>query len=202
MRVGYIRVSTEEQKIDRQEVMMKKLGVEKLFIDKLSGKNTHRPELQRLLDFVREGDVVVVESISRMARNTRDLLNITHMLDEKGVGFVSLKEQFDTTTVSGKFVLVIFAAIAELERGNILQRQREGIEIAKKNGVYKGRKPKELKEFDEIFEKWNNHQISTIEASRVLGISRSTFYRKVNEKIVRDGLVKYTDGHDNNNDVA
>lgn len=202
MRVGYIRVSTEEQKIDRQEVMMKKLGVEKLFIDKLSGKNTHRPELQRLLDFVREGDVVVVESISRMARNTRDLLNITHMLDEKGVGFVSLKEQFDTTTVSGKFVLVIFAAIAELERGNILQRQREGIEIAKKNGVYKGRKPKELKGFDEIFEKWNKHQISTVEASRALGISRSTFYRKVNEKIVRDGLVKYTDGHDNNNDVA
>lgn len=202
MRVGYIRVSTEEQKIDRQEVMMKKLGVEKLFIDKLSGKNTHRPELQRLLDFVREGDVVVVESISRMARNTRDLLNITHMLDEKGVGFVSLKEKFDTTTVSGKFVFVIFAAIAELERGNILQRQREGIEIAKKNGVYKGRKPKELKEFDEIFEKWNNHQISTVEASRALGISRSTFYRKVNEKIVRDGLVKYTDGHDNNNDVA
>ena len=202
MRVGYIRVSTEEQKIDRQEVMMKKLGVEKLFIDKLSGKNTHRPELQRLLDFVREGDVVVVESISRMARNTRDLLNITHMLDEKGVGFVSLKEKFDTTTVSGKFVLVIFAAIAELERGNILQRQREGIEIAKKNGVYKGRKPKELKGFDEIFEKWNNHQISTVEASRALGISRSTFYRKVNEKIVRDGLVKYTDGHDNNNDVA
>lgn len=202
MRVGYIRVSTEEQKIDRQEVMMKKLGVEKLFIDKLSGKNTHRPELQRLLDFVREGDVVVVESISRMARNTRDLLNITHMLDEKGVGFVSLKEQFDTTTVSGKFVLVIFAAIAELERGNILQRQREGIEIAKKKGVYKGRKPKELKGFDEIFEKWNNHQISTVEASRALGISRSTFYRKVNEKIVRDGLVKYTDGHDNNNDVA
>ena len=202
MRVGYIRVSTEEQKIGRQEVMMKKLGVEKLFIDKLSGKNTHRPELQRLLDFVREGDVVVVESISRMARNTRDLLNITHMLDEKGVGFVSLKEQFDTTTVSGKFVLVIFAAIAELERGNILQRQREGIEIAKKKGVYKGRKPKELKGFDEIFEKWNNHQISTVEASRALGISRSTFYRKVNEKIVRDGLVKYTDGHDNNNDVA
>lgn len=202
MRVGYIRVSTEEQKIDRQEVMMKKLGVEKLFIDKLSGKNTHRPELQRLLDFVREGDVVVVESISRMARNTRDLLNITHMLDEKGVGFVSLKEQFDTTTVSGKFVLVIFAAIAELERGNILQRQREGIEIAKKKGVYKGRKPKELKGFDEIFEKWNNHQISTVEASRALGISRSTFYRKVNKKIVRDGLVKYTDGHDNNNDVA
>lgn len=202
MRVGYIRVSTEEQKIDRQEVMMKKLGVEKLFIDKLSGKNTHRPELQRLLDFVREGDVVVVESISRMARNTRDLLNITHMLDEKGVGFVSLKEQFDTTTVSGKFVLVIFAAIAELERGNILQRQREGIEIAKKNGVYKGRKPKELKGFDEIFEKWNNHQISTVEASRALGISRSTFYRKVNKKIARDGLVKYTDGHDNNNDVA
>lgn len=202
MRVGYIRVSTEEQKIDRQEVMMKKLGVEKLFIDKLSGKNTHRPELQRLLDFVREGDVVVVESISRMARNTRDLLNITHMLDEKGVGFVSLKEKFDTTTVSGKFVLVIFAAIAELERGNILQRQREGIEIAKQKGVYKGRKPKELKGFDEIFEKWNNHQISTVEASRALGISRSTFYRKVNEKIVRDGLVKYTDGHDNNNDVA
>lgn len=92
MTVGYVRISTKEQSTARQDVLMEQLGVEKVFTDKLSGKNTDRPELQKMMDFVREGDELVVESFSRFARNTRDLLNLTDRLKEKKVRFVSRKE--------------------------------------------------------------------------------------------------------------
>ena len=141
MKVGYIRVSTQEQNTIRQEVLMQELGAEQVFIDRMSGKNMDRPELKRLLTFVRAGDCVIVESISRFARNTRDLLELIDQLQKKEVSFVSKKEAIDTTTPTGKFMLTVFGAVAELEREYILQRQREGIAIAKANGVYKGRKP-------------------------------------------------------------
>lgn len=110
MKIGYIRVSTQEQNTIRQEVLMEQLGVEQVFIDRLSGKNTNRPELKKLLSFVRKGDTVIVESISRFARNTRDLLELVELLSEKEVAFVSQKESIDTTTPTGKFMLTIFGA--------------------------------------------------------------------------------------------
>lgn len=126
MKVGYIRVSTQEQNTIRQEVLMQELGAEQVFIDRMSGKNMDRPELKRLLIFVRAGDCVIVESISRFARNTRDLLELIDQLQKKEVQFVSKKEAIDTTTPTGKFMLTVFGAVAELEREYILQRQREG----------------------------------------------------------------------------
>lgn len=127
MIIGYIRVSTEEQNIDRQVEMLKQNGVDKVFIDKMSGKNTQRPALQEMLTFMREKDTVIVESISRLARNTRDLLKLVDKFKETGVEFISLKENIDTTTPTGQFVLVIFVAIADLERTTLLQRQSERI---------------------------------------------------------------------------
>ena len=124
LKIGYIRVSTQEQNTLRQEVLMEQLGAEQVYIDKVSGKNTNRPELHAMLDFVRKGDVVIVESISRFARNTKDLLELVEQLTSKGVEFVSQKEAIDTTTPTGKFMLTIFGAVAELEREYILQRQR------------------------------------------------------------------------------
>ena len=141
MKIGYIRVSTQEQNTIRQEVLLEQLVVEELYIDKASGKNTDRPELKKMIAYVRRGDTVIVESISRFARNTRDLLDLIEQLSAKGVEFVSKKEAIDTTTPTGKFMLTVFGAVAELEREYILQRQREGIEIAKQQGKYKGRKP-------------------------------------------------------------
>ena len=140
MKIGYIRVCTEEQNTARQEVLLRELDVDELFIDKASGKNADRPELTRMMNYVRRGDTVIVESISRFARNARDLLDLVERLTEKQVEFVSRKEAIDTTTPTGKFMLTVFAAVAELEREYILQRQREGIAIAKEQGKYTGRK--------------------------------------------------------------
>lgn len=138
MKIGYVRVSTQEQNTIHQEMLMESLRVDKIYIDRMSGKSTDRPELKRMLSFVRQGDMVIVESISRFARNTRDLLELVEQLSAKGVAFVSQKEAIDTTTPTGKFMLTVFGAVAELEREYILQRQQEGIEIAKAQGKYKG----------------------------------------------------------------
>lgn len=124
MKIGYIRVSTQEQNTIRQELLMKSLGVDEVYIDRISGKNTNRPELQKMLDYVRRGDTVIVESISRFARNTRDLLELIEQLTSKGVEFISKKEAIDTTTPAGKFMLTIFGAVAELERDYILQKSK------------------------------------------------------------------------------
>ena len=181
MKIGYIRISTTDQNTARQEVLMKELAVEQVYIDRMSGKNTDRPELKRMMNYVREGDVVIVESISRFARNTKDLLELVEQLTEKQVEFISKKEAIDTTTPTGKFMLTVFGAVAELEREYILQRQKEGIAVAKQNGVYKGRKPIEHPRFNEIVTLWKGGDITAVEAMKRLGMKPSTFYRKVKE---------------------
>ena len=145
----------------------------------MSGKNTNRPELQRMMEYVRRGDTVIVESISRFARNTRDLLELMEKLTTKGVEFVSKKEAIDTTTPTGKFMLTIFGAVAELEREYILQRQREGIAIAKEQGRYTGRKPRQAPNFDKVVAQWQKGEISAVDAMRTLKMSKTTFYRRV-----------------------
>lgn len=181
MEVGYIRISTAGQNTARQEVLMKELGVEKVFIDRMSGKSADRPELKKMMAFVRQGDTVVVESISRFARNTKDLLGLVEQLTDKGVEFVSKKEAIDTTTPTGKFMLTIFGAVAELEREYILQRQAEGIAIAKEQGIYKGRKAIVRSDLERIVGIWRSGEITAAEAMRRLDMKPSTFYRKVKE---------------------
>ncbi len=180
MKIGYIRVSTEEQNTARQELFMCDLGVDELFMDKYSGKNTNRPELQRMMGYVRKGDTVIVESISRFARNAKDLLELVEQLTAKGVNFVSKKETIDTTTPAGKFMLTVFAAVAELEREYILQRQQEGIAIAKAEGKYHGRKPLAMPDnFHTVVMKWQRGEITAREAMRQVNMRPNTFYRRV-----------------------
>lgn len=179
LKIGYIRVSTEEQNTARQEVLLHELGVDELFLDKASGKNTDRPALKRMMNYVRKGDTVIVESISRFARNTKDLLELVEQLTAKEVEFVSKKEAIDTTTPTGKFMLTVFAAVAELEREYILQRQREGIAVAKAAGKYAGRKPLPVPEnFDAIVARWRRGEITVREAMRRTGLKPNTFYRR------------------------
>jgi DNA invertase Pin-like site-specific DNA recombinase len=181
MKIGYIRVSDKEQNTARQEVLMKDLGVDEIYIDKASGKSTDRPELQKMMQYVRKGDIVIVESISRFARNTKDLLDLIDKLKEKNVEFISKKENIDTTTPMGKFMLTVFGAVAELERDYILQRQAEGIAIAKEDGIYKGRKKIVNDKFEKIYKDWKADNITAVRAMELLGMKRNTFYRRVSE---------------------
>lgn len=181
MKIGYIRVSTEEQNTIRQELLMESLGVDKIFIDKITGKNAQRPELKAMMNYVREGDTVIVSEIGRFARNTRDLLNLIDELTKKGVQFESQKEKIDTTTPAGQFMLTVFAAVAQLERDYILARQREGIEAKKAQGGYKGRVPIKVdeKQFEQEYRLWRSGQITAVTAMKYLGLKPNTFYRRV-----------------------
>lgn len=181
MKIGYIRVSTEEQNTMRQEVLMQELGVDEMYTDKASGKSADRPQLKKMMEYVRRGDTVIVESISRFARNTKDLLELIETLSTKQVVFISKKEAIDTTTATGKFMLTIFGAVAELEREYILQRQREGIAIAKQNGKYTGRKRIEAPDFDKVVARWRAGEITATKAMDLLNLTRNTFYRRVKE---------------------
>ena len=179
MKVGYVRISTKEQNTARQDLLMESLEVERVYTDKMSGKSQERPELHRMIDFVREGDSLTVESISRFARNTRDLLDLTATLDAKGVQFISRKENIDTSTAAGKFMLAVFGALAELERDNILERQAEGIAIAKAEGRMTGRPKKAVDTFEGVYLNVKEGRLSASAGAKQLGISRSKWNRKV-----------------------
>lgn len=184
MIVWYARVSTTEQNESRQIEMAKEYKADKIFLDKQSGKDTNRPQLREMLIYVREGDTIIVESISRFARNTRDLLELVQYLSDKGVKFISQKENIDTDTPTGKFMLTIFAAIAELERESILQRQAEGIAIAKANGKYKGRKPMEIDwvKFDSMYSECKAGKRTAASIIKEFDITPTTFYRWIKQR--------------------
>ncbi len=181
--IAYIRVSTEDQNTARQEELFKQYNIDRFFMEKVSGKNIKdRPELQKMMDYVREGDVVYVESISRFGRSLQDLLNLINQLNDKGVQFKSLKEgDIDTTTPTGKLVFSIFASLAEFERETIKQRQAEGIAIAKAKGVYKGRVRKEINrsDFISLYNRWQSKEITKEYMRKKLNISLSTLDRRI-----------------------
>lgn len=177
MQFFYSRVSTEEQNEQRQ--LEKAEGYDKVYLDKISGKNTNRPELQAMLSHIRSGDTVTVCSIDRLGRNTRDILDIVNQIKDVGATFCCLSPKFDTNDIYGEFFLGILAILSDLERKQILERQRQGIEIAKRNGKYKGRKPKQLDDFGMIYKQWKDGGITAEQAGKLLDISRSTFYRRV-----------------------
>ena len=180
MKIGYVRVSTLEQHEERQTVeLTEKAHVEKIFLDKLSGKDTDRPQLQAMLEFAREGDTVYVSEFSRLARSTKDLLDIVQQLKEKQVQVISLKESFDTSTPAGELAMTMFAAIATFERKIMLERQREGIALAKAQGKYRGRREtKKPADWQELVTKYKCREISTVsELVRICGCSRPTVYK-------------------------
>lgn len=182
MNIAYVRVSTIEQNEARQLEALEKYDIEKWFTEKVSGKNTNRPQLQQMLDFAREGDTIYVHDFTRLARSTKDLLNIVELLKTKGVHLVSNKENIDTSTPTGKLMLTFLAGIAEFERENLLERQREGIAIAKRNGVYKGRKPFSSDKFEELYPEYLSRKINKTEFAKQLGVSRPTLDRLIKEK--------------------
>lgn len=181
MKIGYVRCSSATQNPERQEVLMERLGVDKVYIDMCSGKNMQRPQLQAMLDFMREGDTIIVESFSRLARSTKDLLEITDIMTAKGVEFISQKETIDTKTPAGRMLLTILASISQFERECIRERQQEGIELKKARGEYKGRVPIKIEDadFEEQYKAWRSKIITAKKAMSNLGLKPNTFYRRV-----------------------
>lgn len=181
MQIAYIRVSSISQCEQRQIEAMEKYGIEKWFVEKVSAKDTNRPKLQEMLEFVREGDTVHIHDFSRLARSTKDLLEIVDTLSRKGVTLVSNKESIDTSTPTGKLMLTMIGAINEFERTNLLERQREGIAIAKRNGVYKGRKAIAIPDFEKHYQRYLMRQINKSQLARELNISRPTLDKLINQ---------------------
>ena len=183
MKVAYVRTSTEEQHEARQMEAMKGFWIDKYFIEKKSGKDVDRPQLQAMLNFVREGDTVYIHSLDRLARSTQDLLNIVEQLQAKGVELHSDKEAIDSNTPTGKLMLTMIAAINQFERENLLERQREGIAIAKEQGKYKGRKQARPDAWEEAYAKYKAREIKSVsELAKVLGISRPTVYKLIEQE--------------------
>lgn len=172
--IAYIRVSTIEQNEARQKTALQKYNIDRWFIEKASGKDTNRPKLQDMLDYIRDDDTIYVEEFSRLGRSTADLLSIVQQIEKKNAKFVSIKEQFDTTTPVGRLQMTMMAAIAEFERDMILERQREGIAIAKAAGKYKGRKEITIPNIGEYYEKYMTRQGTKVSIAAELGISRTT----------------------------
>ena len=176
MNIAYVRVSTVDQNEARQISGLEHYHIEKWFVEKVSGKDTNRPELRNMIDFAREGDTIYVHDFSRLARSTKDLLDIVEKLKSKGVHLVSNKENLDTSTPTGKLMLTMIAAINEFERANLLERQREGIAEAKKRGAYKGRKEIKVnaETWDELYGQYMKRQINKKEFAEQLKVSRPT----------------------------
>lgn len=180
--ISYIRVSSKDQNTARQHAIFSSAGIviDRIYEEKASGKNAERPELKAMLAYVREGDTVYVESFSRLARSTRDLLEIVEELTSKGVQFVSLKENIDTSTPNGKFMLTVFAALAQLERENILQRQREGIDLCLSEGRPYGRPTAKISStFAANYQKWKAGKIKAVDFMALENLPKSTFYKLV-----------------------
>lgn len=191
--IGYLRTSTEEQNDERQqEGLLDNFKIDKWYAEKVSAKDANRPQLLALLEYVRDGDTIFVHDFSRLARNTKDLLLIVEYLEKIGARLVSNKERIDTKSPIGKLFLTVLAAIYEFERRNMLDRQSEGIKIAKRNGVYKGRqhfwqtKKFDKAKFEELYQAYLNRKISKTEFAKQIGTSRPTL-EKLLAKREREG---------------
>ena len=181
MNIAYVRVSTVEQNEGRQLESLKKHNIDKWFSEKISGKDTNRPQFQMMLEFAREGDTIFIHDFSRIARSTKDLLEIVEKLNDKKVNLVSEKENIDTSTPTGKLMLTMIGAINEFERTNLLERQREGIALAKKEHKFKGRKEVKIEGFENHYERYMRREVSKAQLAKELNISRPTLDKLIKE---------------------
>lgn len=172
--IAYVRVSSVDQNEARQKEALKNCSIDRWFVEKASGKDTKRPVLQEMMEYIREDDTVYVEEFSRLGRSTADLLQIVQTIEDAGAKFISLKENFDTSTPVGRLQMTMMAAIAEFERAMILERQREGIAIAKKAGKYKGRKKISIPDIEVYYQRYMKRQATKTSLAKELGISRTT----------------------------
>lgn len=180
--IAYIRVSTVELSEERQRESLEKYDINKWFVDKVSNKNTNRPQLQAMLDCAKKGDNIYIYDFSRLASNLKDLIKLTELIEEKRINLISIKENLDTSTPTGELMITMIGAINEFERANLLERQREGIAIAKILGKYKGRKKIDFpSNWKEVYFKYKRRELTAVKAMEELGLKKNTFYKLVKE---------------------
>lgn len=182
---GYARVSTEDQNLDRQIDMLEQHGVDMLLTEKMSGTKKNRPELDRLLAALKAGDTVVVESLSRLGRSTKNLIELVELFQEKGVHLVSLKESIDTSTASGKLLFTLMSAIAQFERDTIAERTKEGLQAARSRGHVGGRPRTKEDKINQAFRLYATREYTIKEIEDLTGVKKSTLYRYL-RKHIRD----------------
>lgn len=186
---GYARVSTRHQHEDRQVKALSEYGIRKedIYVDKVSGLKEHRPALDKLLSLLQEGDTVVVSSFDRLARSTKQLLELAERFDKEGVRLVSMKEDLDTSTSQGKLFFTISAAFAEFERSLIEERREEGTEIAREKGVKFGRPQSSEEKIEAAISLYLDGKLSVDSIAKTCGVSRATIYNKLKARgISRD----------------
>ncbi|ADO84669.1 recombinase family protein [Ilyobacter polytropus] len=178
-KIGYARVSTVGQNIDAQIKQLENAGCEKIYEEKISGKNIDRTELQKMKKELHKGDTVIVTSFSRLARSTKDLLELVETFQIKGVGFKSLKEDISTQGASGKFILTLLGAVATFERELMLEKQKDGIAYAKSQGKYKGKQRVIYLDdrIKDLFKRVDRKELKAKEALHLSGFSQGTYYK-------------------------
>lgn len=173
---GYARVSTESQNLDRQLDALKNYGVDKVFTEKMTGTKKDRPSLNELRNILRKDDIVVIESLSRLGRSTKDLLNLIEEFNDKGVFLKSLKEDIDTSSPTGKLILTVLSALAQFERDLTVQRTQEGLKSARARGRVGGRPKKDKKVIEKALKLYDSKVYSIKEICVLTGISQGTLY--------------------------
>ena len=179
MILGYARVSTIDQNLDRQIDALNKFGVDILFNEKMSGTKRERPELNKMIERMSEGDTVVIESLSRLGRSTKDLIDLMELFNAKGINLVSLKESIDTSTSTGKLLFTLMSAIAQFERDIISERTMEGLRAARARGRRGGRPEINEEKIKKAIKLYETKQYSLKEIQDITGVKKSTLYRRL-----------------------
>lgn len=182
MKIGYARVSTENQNLERQIDALHQYGVDELYAEKMTGTKANRPELDKVRLRMREGDSVVVESLSRLGRSTRDLLILLDEFDKKGVQLISLKESIDTATPTGKLLVTVLSAISQFERDLIVQRTEEGLKAARARGRKGGRPKTDQRVVEKAIKLYQTKTYTARETANLCGISVATLYRALSDR--------------------
>lgn len=181
-KLAYVRCSSVGQNEERQLAQIQNLNIYKIYVEKASAKDANRPLLKQLLEYAREGDTIYITDFSRLARNVKDLLTITEDLEKRGIRLISLTEGLDTQTSTGKLMLTMIAAINQFLRENLLEKQKEGILIAKQQKKFKGRKKIEKPEnWDEVYKQYMSRQLTAKKAMELTGLKRNTFFNFLNK---------------------
>lgn len=182
-KIGYARVSTQDQNLDRQLDTLKEAGCDKIYKEKITGTKKDRPELDKLLEDLRSGDTIIVSDLTRLSRSTKDLFNLVEQIESKEAYIKSLKESWlDTTTPQGRLLFTFMAGISQFERDLISQRTQEGLASARARGRHGGRPAKDKKDIEVAIKMYNSklHSVSDIE--KTTGVSKATLYRYIKKQ--------------------